>query len=210
LNQFLAGIRQGVQSLGVGIDRQNRVKYNPFAKQAVPAIILYDTDKGVLLAAKAMKKKKRKSFIADGIIWDNFERFREKSGWTYAEVAREMKVSPQHLAQIKARTLGIGPETLARMVKAFGKKEEDFLEMQRSRESIVVPEEIVAIYPRAGFIVDMLLEAAKVNPSAERLLEYAIDLLKTELSRERMRIEDTRRKSNLPFQAETKEIAPCR
>jgi len=140
------------------------------------------------------KKKKRKSFIADAIIWDNFERFREVRGWTYAEVAREMEVSPQHLAQIKAGTLGIGPETLAKMAKVFAKTDEEFLEIHGTPGRLLVPEEIVSIYPRARFVVDMLLEVAKVNPTAERLLEYGIDLLKTELSRERMRIEEARRK----------------
>jgi transcriptional regulator with XRE-family HTH domain len=140
-----------------------------------------------------VKKKKRKWFIADGTIWDNFERFRGERGWTYAEVAREMEVSPQHLAQIKARTLGIGPETLNKMTKAFGKKDEEFLEIHRTPERLIVPDEITAIYPRAGFVVDMLLEVTKANPTAERLLEYGINLLKTELSRERVRIEDARR-----------------
>jgi transcriptional regulator with XRE-family HTH domain len=146
-----------------------------------------------------LKKRKRKWFIADGTIWDNFERFREERGWTYSKVAREMKVSPQHLAQIKARTLGIGPETLDKMAKALGKREEEFLELHMGHTGLLVPKEIVAIYPRAGFIVDMLLEVAKVNPTPERLLEYAINLLKTELSRERMRIEEVRLKKVVPL-----------
>jgi transcriptional regulator with XRE-family HTH domain len=155
------------------------------------------------------KKKKAKWFISDDIIWDNLERFREERRWTYAQVAREMGVSPQHLGQIKARSLGIGPETLAKMTKAFGKKEEEFLEMHRSPSALLVPNEIVAIYPRASFIVDMLLEVAKVNPTAERLLEYAVDLLKTELSRERMRIEETRLKKVVSISKQSrKKITP--
>ena len=155
------------------------------------------------------KKKKAKWFISDVIIWDNLERFREERRWTYAQVAREMGVSPQHLGQIKARSLGIGPETLAKMTKAFGKKEEEFLEMHRSPSALLVPNETVAIYPRASFIVDMLLEVAKVNPTAERLLEYAVDLLKTELSRERMRIEETRLKKVVSISKQSrKKITP--
>jgi len=155
------------------------------------------------------KKKKTKWFISDDIIWDNLERFREEARWTYAQVAREMGVSPQHLGQIKARTLGIGPETLAKMTKAFGKKEEQFLEMHRSPNALLVPDEIVAIYPRASFVVDMLLEVAKVNPTAESLLAYGIDLLKTELSRERMRIEEARRKKVVSLSKQSrKKITP--
>jgi len=140
-----------------------------------------------------VKKKKRKWFIADAIIWDNFERFRAEKGWPYAEVARAMEVSPQHLAQIKAGALGVGPETLSKMTKAFGKNEEAFLEIHGTPGRLLVPQEIVDIYPRARFIVDMLCEVVKVNPTAEHLLEYGIDLLKMELSRERMRIEEARR-----------------
>jgi len=140
------------------------------------------------------KKKTKKPFVVDSIIWDNFERFRAEKGWSYAKAARQMKVSPAHLATIKASKLGVGAETLAKMAKTFGKAEEEFLNLSFSR--LIVLEDVVAVYPRAGLIVKMLLDVVKMNPTAEHFLRYSIDLLKSELAREMMRLEEIRRKKD--------------